>query len=82
MADEERSSPSVIQWRVMELESDLRQLQSRLEVFEKEVHEKEKARQQQERRNLLAGIGALGSIITTLGGIIWAYRSVIFAGKN
>ena len=81
MADD-RNSAGVIQYRVMELENDLRILQSRLEGFEKEVHEKEKVRQQQERRNLIAGIGALGSIITTLGGIIWAYRSVIFAGKS
>ena len=82
MADDGKETPEVIRWRVMELENDLRQLQGRLEVFEKEVHEKEKVRQQQERRNLIAGIGALGSIITTLGGIIWAYRSVIFAGKS
>ena len=82
MADADRNAPAVIQWRVMELENDLRGLQARLEGFEKEVHEKEKLRQQQERRNLIAGIGALGSIITTLGGIIWTYRSVIFAGKS
>lgn len=31
-----------------------------------------------ERSRLKAGIGALGSIVLVLGGVLWSYRSVIF----
>ena len=73
---------AVIAYRVMEQENHLRELENQFIAFQKEVNEKEKARQQQERRNLIAGIVFLGSVISTLGGIIWAYRSVIFAGNS
>jgi len=33
-----------------------------------------------EKRKLIWGILALGSVVMTLGGTIWSYRSVIFRG--
>lgn len=42
-----------------------------LEAFEKLVEAREKKR-------LMTGISILGSVVLTLAGVIWNYRSVIF----
>lgn len=61
------------------------QLMYRLNVAEKHIETLEnnlvKLRQEietAERRRLMYGIGALGAVISTLVGIIWSYRGVIF----
>lgn len=57
----------------------------RLQLLEQLVAdqaEKIEALQKQETSKLRWGLGALGSIVLTLGGVIWTYRAVIFRGSQ
>jgi hypothetical protein len=66
--------PETIPWRVKELENDLALLQTKVDAMETKLANKEHAL-------LVRGIMALGAAVSVLGGIIWAYRSVIFRGN-
>ena len=57
----------LLDYRLTELEKDKENLEKKIAQLE-EV----------ERKKLLWGISALGSVVLALGGIIWTYRGVIF----
>ena len=82
MADADNSSTIVLEWRIKILEKDNSDLEDRVEALEKSIRDRDEQRAAEETRKLYAGIMALGGIITTLGGVIWAYRNVIFQGKG
>lgn len=48
------------------------------EEYQKGIQELKDAHEQEKRSQLKWGVSALGSLVTIFGGIIWAYRSVIF----
>lgn len=58
---------------IAELETAIKAVNDRLALREAE-------RSAAERRNLLWGLALLGSIVTTLGGIIWSNLSTILKG--
>lgn len=57
----------LIEYRLGELEKENEKLQGKIKDLE-----------DAEKRKLLWGISALGSVILALGGVIWTYRGVIF----
>jgi hypothetical protein len=63
-------------------ERKLADLEDEVHSLRSELARRDEARLTRERSNLLAGIGALGSVIITLIGIIWAYRQAIFQGRG
>jgi len=84
---------SVLAYRLTRLEAELANealrrerteaaFKAALDAFEESAELRERERLDRERKNLWAGIVFLGTIITTLGGVIWAYRGVIFGGKG
>lgn len=64
--------------RINELEESEKALSVKVQNLEAAISERERERQIEERRRLLAGISFLGSIILALVGVIWAYRGTIF----
>ena len=55
----------------------------KVEALEKRVSEQDKMLKdirEEEKRKLVWGVGALGSAVLGLTGIIWSYRDVIFRG--
>lgn len=66
--------------RINELEESEKTLAVKVQKLEAAIAERERERQTEERKRLLAGISFLGSIILALFGVIWAYRAVIFQG--
>ena len=62
---------AILGYRLAEAERDIKRLESEIKQMRREAETRERAR-------LRAGIGALGSAVLTLIGIIWAYRAVIF----
>lgn len=60
------------------LEYRLEQAEKKIAALETELKRLEDETDELERKRLKWGITALGTIVMTLGGIIWQYRSVIF----
>lgn len=65
------SDESIIEYRLKQAEAEIRTLKGLVESMRIEA-------QEMERKRLLWGVTSLGSVVMALGGIIWAYRSVIF----
>ena len=61
----------VLLYRLQQAENKIDDLEQKLAKVTTEVTERE-------RRNLRWGISALGAIIIALGGVLWAYRGIIF----
>lgn len=62
---------SIIEYRLKQAEAEIRTLKGLVESMRLEA-------QEMEHKRLLWGVTSLGSVVMALGGIIWAYRSVIF----
>lgn len=60
--------------RIEEMETHIRKLEA-------DAAAREEMRRKEQRNQLVAGIAMLGGIVTTLGAVIWSYRSVIFQGR-
>lgn len=56
----------------------LEKAEEQIQALEKELNETKENYEKRERQRLLWGIGTLGTIVSTLIGIIWSYRSEIF----
>ena len=61
------TNPELIEYKISQLEK-------KLEEQQKEINELQSG----EKSKLVWGIGALGSAVLALGGVIWNFRSVIF----
>lgn len=75
-------SIEVLVERVSRQEDRIRKLEEREDELEARLARREQERADAERSMLIRGIMFLGSIITALVGVIWAYRAVIFQGRN
>lgn len=89
MADEptifQGEPPSAVNWgllvyRINQQDSKINELEEHIRGLERQAIAREDERRKQERKQLVAGIMFLGSVITALGGLIWSYRAVIFRG--
>lgn len=56
----------------------LSKAEEKIAALDKELKEFREEEQALEKKRLLWGISVLGSVIMTLGAVIWSYRSVIF----
>lgn len=65
-------------YRLKELEEDLKQQREELKLLKSAISQMEIDAINRERNRLKAGIGAMGSVLLFLGGVIWAYRGAIF----
>lgn len=67
---------------IAELHAEIEQLESEQrkasKQFETELQAAKDLQAKRDRQNLVWGIGVLGAVVTTLGGVIWQYRSFIF----
>jgi type IV secretory pathway TrbL component len=68
----------LLTYKVAQAESQLHEQNVHIEKLEDEFNQFRRALAQKERNNLAWGVGALGTVVATLAGVIWAYRSVIF----
>ena len=64
-------SEQVLTYRLAQAEAEIRELREKVTQMERDAETRERAR-------LKAGIGALGTVVLTLFGVLWGYRSVIF----
>lgn len=79
----ETPSPNtLIMWRLETLERESKELRDHLQNVEARNERRDQERADLERKQLLWGIMFLGSVIMSLGGVIWSYRAVIFRGVN
>lgn len=69
---------AVLAYRVDELERDSKAQRDEIKALKATIARMELEAADRERARLKAGIGALGSVILALFGILWSYRSVIF----
>jgi len=67
-------------YRLGQLESRVAELAEKNDKLEKEIQLVKDTEEKRERARLKWGVGALGSVVMALGGVIWAYRKVIFGG--
>jgi predicted RNase H-like nuclease (RuvC/YqgF family) len=67
-------------WRIAALEKKLEEQHEEIEALRKEMNEREKERAREEANRLKWGIATLGTVVTTLLGIIWTFRKVIVGG--
>lgn len=63
----------IILYRMQRLEAELVDAEKRLEVIEQGIVTRE-------RNQLITGIIFLGGLVSTLFGVIWLYRKIIFQG--
>lgn len=64
-------SEQVLTYRLTQAEAEIQALTVKVAQMERDAEARERAR-------LKAGIGALGTVVLTLFGVLWGYRSVIF----
>lgn len=67
-------------YRLSEVERELKHQAEEIIKIEQRNAARDRERAEAERKQLIAGIMALGAVIMALGGVIWSYRSVIFRG--
>lgn len=72
----------VIAYQLRDQHHHLTALEKRIQELEANIRRRDEVRAQNEKRYLWTGIIFLGTIISTLGTIIWSYRAIIFQGKQ
>jgi len=77
-SDKPMTGPDILLYRLTQAESKLSEQDAELKALQKKVEMYERRHEEQEKKRLLWGIGALGSVVMTLGSVIWTYRAVIF----
>lgn len=65
------TDPDVLAYRIAEAERDIVALRETIAAMRRDSEDRERSR-------LKAGIGALGTLVLTLGTVLWSYRGVIF----
>jgi hypothetical protein len=65
------TEPDVLAYRLTEAEREIAEMRRDIKSMRKEAEDRERAR-------LVAGVGALGSLVLALFGVLWAYRAEIF----
>jgi hypothetical protein len=65
------TEPDVLAYRLTEAEREIAEMRRDIKLMRKEAEDRERSR-------LVAGVGALGSLVLALFGVIWAYRAEIF----
>ncbi len=78
----EATNVALIMHRLNDQDKAIGALEKAIDALKQELVNRDTARAERERRSLIAGIIFLGSIITSLGGVIWAYRAMIFQGRG
>jgi uncharacterized protein YigA (DUF484 family) len=69
---------TLVEWELKKLHDENLALERRIATLEAEAE----ARDQAERRQLRSALIFLGSVIVSLLGVIWTYRTIIFTGKQ
>ena len=69
---------TVMEVKLAAAQEDIRRLAQDVKDLEGEIRRVEKQEAARERARLLWGISALGTVVMTLGALIWNYRAVIF----
>ena len=66
-----------ILWRLKQNEAEIAFLKEEIQAIESRNRERDAARAELERRQLVYGISFLGGVIMSLVTVIWNFRSVI-----
>lgn len=83
----------LLEYRITELERRLEaqftrfertteEQEKQIKILEEKITKRENERDVEEKKKLIWGISFLGSIILSLLGIIWNFRSAIFKGVD
>ena len=72
------SDITLILFRLETAEKTIAAQAEKISELADEIKEIERTEAEKEKKALLVGVMSLGSIVMTLAGVIWAYRSVIF----
>jgi predicted esterase YcpF (UPF0227 family) len=72
------NSNDVLAERISHLQTAVTKQAEKIESLQKEIEAVEKAMAERDRKNLIWGISVLGGAVSTLIGVIWNYRNVIF----
>ncbi len=75
-----QSRLGLLAYKVQQLEKQREADQAQIVVLRAEVETLERSMADRERKQLAAGIAALGTLVLTLLGVIWSYRSIIVRG--
>ncbi len=70
----------IYEFRLTSLEAENKDLRQSCEDMSKKFEAFEREQAEAERKRLLAGIKAIGGLLLTTIGVLWAYRSIIFKG--
>lgn len=65
-------------YRIGELERDVKAQNDEIRALKSTITQMEIDAVNRERARLKAGIGAMGSVILAMFGLIWSYRAMIF----
>ena len=68
----------LVRYRLEKAEAHIENLERHIEKLDAEIVRIRREAEEREKKRLSWGIGALGSVVMMLGGVIWAYRGVIF----
>jgi|AntAceMinimDraft_13_1070369.scaffolds.fasta_scaffold169956_1 hypothetical protein len=68
----------LLEYRLQQTEAKIVSQEQHIDRLEALIADMKLEAAKREEKRLLWGIGALGSVVMTLGTIIWSYRSFIF----
>jgi hypothetical protein len=69
---------ALILHRINEQEKEIEALRQVISALSESNRQRDLEAARREKNQLLAGISFLGAVITTLAGVIWSYRGIIF----
>ena len=73
-------SIEILELKLTRQEAEIAELKRHVVQIDAERRADAEKRVLEERKRMTAAMLALGSVILTLGGVIWSYREVIFRG--
>ncbi len=75
-----QSRLGLLAYKVTQLEEGRKEDKAVIASLKVELETLETTMAERERKQLVAGISALGGLVLTLFGLIWSYRSIIVRG--
>ena len=93
---QQNSDPALFGYRLTQAEKQIKDMEKEhteeitrvqdqhkhdIKTLEKEIAKMRDESLKREQKRLIWGIGALGSVIMAMGGVLWSYREVIVRGN-
>lgn len=79
---EPMANDEILLYRLSQAEKHIAEQAADIERLNTKLNEMRIQDAAREKKQLMWGITTLGAVVMTLGGVLWAYRGIIFRGSS